>query len=85
MTSEYQEYLDFFRCCLNEELTFQEKIKGIDWQRMLAWAEQQAIVGIIYNVIQREGKVLQIPFNILMEWIGYASQLRSIIGGIMCI
>lgn len=53
MTSEYQEYLDFFRCCLNEELTFQEKIKGIDWQRMLAWAEQQAIVGIIYNVTQK--------------------------------
>lgn len=76
MTSEYQEYLDFFRCCLNEELTFQEKIKGIDWNQMLAWAEQQAIVGIVYSGIQREGKALQIPFNILMEWIGYANQIE---------
>ena len=51
--------------------------KGIDWMRMMAWAERQTIVGIIYGGIQRAGKALGMPFDALMEWVGYAQQIEA--------
>ena len=48
----------------------------MDWKGMMIWAEQQAIVGVIYQGIQRAGKSLKIPFDILMEWVGYAQQIE---------
>ena len=42
----------------------------------MAWAEQQAVIGVIYGGIQRAGKSLGIPFNVLMEWVGYANQIE---------
>jgi len=50
--------------------------QDIDWMRMMDWAEQQAIVGIIYGGIQRAGKALGMPFDALMEWVGYAQQIE---------
>ena len=51
---------------------------------MMDWAEQQAIVGLIYGGItdvrgQREDgrSKLQIPFDDLMEWIGYAQDIEN--------
>ena len=45
--------------------------------QMMAWAEQQAIVGVIYGGIQRAGQELGVPFDALMEWIGYAQQIEN--------
>ena len=69
----------FLRYCLDERLELPESAKRIDWRRMMAWAEQQAIVGVIYGGIQRAGKSLGIPFDVLMEWIGYGqnTELRN--------
>lgn len=50
--------------------------RDIDWTDMMRWAEQQAIVGIIYRGIQRAGKALNMPFDVLMEWVGYANQIE---------
>ena len=54
-----------------------ESVKCVDWMRMMQWAEQQAVVGVIYGGIQRAGKTLDIPFGDLMEWIGYAQQIEA--------
>jgi hypothetical protein len=51
--------------------------EDIDWMRMMEWAEQQAIIGVIYGGIQKVGTALKIPFNDLMEWIGYAQQIEA--------
>lgn len=68
-------YLDFLRYSLNDS-PLPESAKDIDWKEMMAWAEKQAIVGIIYSGIQKAGKEISIPFDNLMEWIGYASQIE---------
>lgn len=69
--------IEFLHFCLNESRPMPDYVKDIDWMEMMAWAEQQAIVGVIYGGIQRAGKELGIPFDILMEWIGYASQIET--------
>ena len=66
----------FLRYCLDEKLELPESAKRIDWRRMMAWAEQQAVVGVIYGGIQRAGKSLGIPFDVLMEWIGYGQNIE---------
>ena len=70
-------YMDFLRYCLDDRLLLRESTKSIDWMQMMAWAEQQAIVGTIYGGILRGGKALNVPFDALMEWVGYASQIES--------
>ncbi len=69
-------YVDFLRYSLHDESSLQESVKEIDWTHFLAWAEQQAIVGVIYGGILKAGKNLNIPFDTLMEWVGYAQQIK---------
>lgn len=68
---------DFLRYSLNDISFLPENTKRIDWMEMMSWAEQQAIVGIIYMGIKKADKSLGIPFDDLMEWIGYASQIET--------
>lgn len=70
-------YLQFLRFCLQEDCIIPEKAKYINWDRMLVWAKQQAIVGVIYQGILKAGKDLEIPSNTLMEWIGYAQLIEQ--------
>ena len=71
-----EKYLDVLRYSLNDSRSLPESAKGIDWMKMLAWAEEQAIVGVIYGGIQKAGKQIDIPFDALMEWVGYANQIE---------
>jgi len=70
-------YLEFLLFSVSDELTLPKNAKDVDWEVMLQWAEEQAIVGVIYDGIQKAGKSLNIPFDTLMEWIGYASQIEA--------
>ena len=70
-------YLEFLQYCLNLDFPLPESVKDIDWMDLMAWAEEQAIVGVIYEGIQRAGKTLNIPFNDLMEWVGYAQRIEA--------
>lgn len=71
------EKIEFLQFCLNESRSMPDYVKDVDWMEMMSWAEQQAIVGIIYMGIQKAGKTLNVPFEDLMEWIGYASQIET--------
>ena len=44
---------------------------------MMDWAEEQAIVGVIFGGIQKAGTALNIPFDDFMEWIGYAQDIEN--------
>ncbi|MBR1547930.1 MAG: nucleotidyltransferase family protein [Prevotella sp.] len=72
-----KKYLEFLRYCLDDAAALPASSSRIDWMKMMAWAEEQAVVGTIYTGIQRAGKQLQIPFDDLMEWIGYAQQIET--------
>lgn len=68
--------IEFLQFCLNESRPMPDYVKDIDWMEMMLWAEKQAIAGIIYMGIHKAGKTLNVPFDGLMEWIGYASQIE---------
>ena len=82
-----KEYLSFLRYCLDASMLLPESTNKIDWKVMMTWAEKQAIVGVIFSGIERAGNVLSIPFDTLMEWIGYARQieLRNSLVNIKCV
>jgi len=44
---------------------------------MLVWAERQSIVGVIFDGIQRTGKSIGVPYDILYKWIGYANLIEN--------
>ena len=70
-------YIDFLQYCLDEHRELPVSAKSIDWSKLLIWAEQQAIVGVVFGGIQRAGKSLEIPTDILFKWIGYANQIEQ--------
>ena len=72
-----KKYLEFLRYCLDETLPLPESSSKINWMRMMDWAEEQAIVGVIYGGIQKAGTALNIPFDDFMEWIGYAQDIEN--------
>lgn len=69
-------YIEFLQYALNAEASLPKDTASIDWMGLMRWAECQAIVGIIYQGIQKSGKSLNIPFETLMEWVGYAQQIE---------
>ena len=70
-------YSDFLAYCLDEKNPVPESVKYIDWNDMFVWAEKQSVVGIIFGGIQKVGKELNIPTEILIKWIGYANIIEN--------
>ena len=72
-----KKFLEFLRYCLDDTLPLPESSSKIDWMKLMAWSEEQSIAGVVYGGIQKAGKALNIPFDDLMEWIGYAQVIEN--------
>lgn len=68
--------LKFLRYCLDSSVELSND-KDIGWNEMLVWAERQSIIGIVFSGIQRAGKDIGIPPEILYKWIGYANLIEN--------
>lgn len=71
-----RDFILFLQYCLDENKPLPENIKDFDWKEVITWAERQAIIGVVFEGIERAGKALDMPFNILARWIGYAQQIE---------
>lgn len=69
-------YIEFLRYSLDDRILLPESAKDINWTVFMLWAEQQAIAGIIFRGIERARKALNLSFDTLMEWVGYAQQVE---------
>ena len=69
-------YIEFLQYCLNDCRDLPESSKSIDWKRLMTWAEKQTIVGVVFQGVQKAGKNISMPFDTLMEWVGYAQQIE---------
>jgi len=69
-------YLQFLRYCL-ADTELPESAKDIDWKAMITWAQQQAIVGVVFNGIERARSPISIPRETLLQWIGYLQQIEQ--------
>lgn len=70
-------FVNYLRYSLNTDKTCPNNVQDIDWNKMLAWAERQSIIGIVFDGILRAGKNLSIPSDILYKWIGYANLIEN--------
>lgn len=66
--------IEFLKFCLDDNKIKPVSANDIDWKKLLFWAEQQAIVGVVFGGIQKAGKSLGIPTDVLFKWIGYVNQ-----------
>ena len=71
-----KDFIQFLQYCLDENRSLPKNIKDFDSKDMITWAEQQAIVGVVFEGIKRADKALCMPFNTLTGWIGYAQQIE---------
>lgn len=72
-----QDYIAFLKYCLDESLPLPENTKNIDWKGMQTWAEQQAIVGIIFSGIEKAEGLISISREELFQWIGYVQRIEQ--------
>lgn len=70
-------YIDFLQYCLDDHKELSVSANAIDWSKLLVWAEQQAIVGVVFGGIQKADKSLGIPTDVLFKWIGYVNQIEQ--------
>ena len=70
-------YIDFLQYCLDDHKELPVSANAINWRKLLVWAEQQAIVGVVFGGIQKAGKSLGIPTDVLFKWIGYVNQIEQ--------
>lgn len=70
-------YLQFLRYCLDDSYSLPKSAKNLDWTKMMAWAERQTIVGVMFHGIEKAEKRVNIPFDALMQWIGYSQTIES--------
>lgn len=70
-------YIDFLQYCLDDHKELPVSANAIDWRKLLVWAEQQAIVGVVFGGIQKAGKSLNMPSDVLLKWIGLANQIEN--------
>ncbi len=72
-----KDYIDFVRFSLDDSITLPNSAKRINWTEMMIWAKRQAIIGIVYQGIEKAGKDLSLPLDILATWISYAYQIKA--------
>ena len=81
MNTDFQKYLNFVAYCLKRQGAEAPDIAGMDWQGLYRFSQQQAIVGIVLAGIDRlskdDGITLDIPKDLLFEWIGQANMIET--------
>ena len=72
-------YLQFITYCLKDSSSPIPDVSGIDWQGLYMFCQQQAITGVVLDGIDRLSKTqkINIPQNLLFEWIGQVSQIEA--------
>ncbi len=74
----YQQIFAFIRYAINPERTTQINLNMINWAELFQFSCEQAIAGVVFNgIVNLNGKDVDIPFDILMNWIGYSEQIKN--------
>ena len=72
-------YLQFVACCLKENPTEIPDLFGMDWWELYYFCQQQAILGVVLDGIERFDKIqkLDIPPNLVYEWVGQSNLIET--------
>lgn len=71
------QYFEFVRFALNPDGQAIPDVKELDWDGLYVFANEQAIVGVLFEGVKRIGeKGIKPPFDLLMNWIGSVEQIE---------
>ena len=71
-------FLDFIKYAIDTERQFIPDTEGMDWLGLYKFAEEQAILGVVFKGVERLGEQgVKPPFDLLMQWIATVEQIEG--------
>ncbi len=77
---DYSTYFSFIRYALNPQYPVSKDVDKFEWERFFLFCQKQAVVGIAldgWNILKRENSNIEIPLDLLFEWIGMSGQIKQ--------
>lgn len=77
MLKQQKIFFDFLRFCIGSAKEIPGSLKEVDWKKLYAIAQKQALLGVLFYGIQRLPKELAPEQKLLMQWMVMAEQIRK--------
>ncbi len=70
-------FFDFLRFSMDNTRILNEEFRDIDWQKLFAFAQRQALIGVLFDGIKRLPKRMAPPEDILVQWLSLSQRIRK--------
>ena len=77
MLKQQKIFFDFLRFCIGSAKEIPGSLKEVDWKKLYAIAQKQALLGVLFHGIRRLPKELAPEQKLLMQWMVMAEQIRK--------
>lgn len=77
MLKQQKIFFDFLRFCIGSAKEIPGLLKEVDWKKLYAIAQKQALLGVLFYGIQRLPKELAPEQKLLMQWMVMAEMIRK--------
>lgn len=78
VSKQYQIFFDFLRFCIGSESEIPDSLIEADWKELYAIAQKQALVGILFDGIQRlTSSDVGISRELLLQWMAQSKMLEK--------
>ena len=78
VSKQYQIFFDFLRFCIGSESEIPDSLNEADWKELYAIAQKQALVGILFDGIQRlPSSDVGISRDLLLQWMAQCKMLEK--------
>ena len=75
---QYQIFFDFLRFCIGSDSEIPSSLKKADWKELYRIAQKQALVGILFDGIQRLTSFdVGISWELLLQWMAQSKMLEK--------
>ena len=78
VSKQHQIFFDFLRFCIGSESEIPDSLNEADWKELYAIAQKQALVGILFDGIQRlPSSDVGISRDLLLQWMAQCKMLEK--------
>ena len=78
VSKQYQIFFDFLRFCIGSESEKPDSLKEADWKELYAIAQKQALMGILFDGIQRlPSSDVGLSRDLLLQWMAQCKMLEK--------
>ena len=78
VSKQYQIFFDFLRFCIGSQSEIPDSLNEADWKELYAIAQKQALVGILFDGIQRlPSSDVGISRDLLLQWMAQCKMLEK--------